>query len=107
MWRFCETCNAGRRLCWRKVQEVHYRDGASDYVGWQVVCWNDKRPCLIAFKELSYANTRYRHEFTRPSPAEHVAFVAGDMPAPVYADWLEENVPDVPADALRVLRGWL
>ena len=26
---------------------------------------------------------------------------------PVYADWLEENVPDVPVDALRVLRGWV
>ena len=39
-------------------------------------------------------------------PAAHRAFVAGVMPAPVFADWLEESIPDVPTEALAVLRGW-
>lgn len=34
----------------------------------------------------------------------HDAFVHGHLPAFVYADWLEENWPDVPPVALRLLR---
>jgi len=37
----------------------------------------------------------------------HDAFCHGRLPAHVYADWLEEKWPDVPALALRMLRGWM
>ena len=40
-------------------------------------------------------------------PSPHLAFCRGDMPAAVYADWLEENVRDFPAVGLALLRGWL
>ena len=37
----------------------------------------------------------------------HDAFCAGVMPPMVYADWLEENWPDVPPLALRLLREFM
>ena len=35
---------------------------------------------------------------------EHLAFVLGTMPPCIYADWLEENVRDVPDTLLSILR---
>ena len=39
-----------------------------------------------------------------PVAPEFLAFCAGHMPPYVFADWLEENVPDITVDALRLLR---
>ncbi len=36
--------------------------------------------------------------------APHRAFCAGTMPACVYADWLEENGVELPAEAYAILR---
>lgn len=36
--------------------------------------------------------------------APHDAFCRGELPAPVYADWLQENGVDLPDAAYEVLR---
>jgi hypothetical protein len=40
-----------------------------------------------------------------PDVPEYAAFCAGDMPACVFADWLEERIPDIPPELLNLLRG--
>ncbi len=46
----------------------------------------------------------WRYVWDRLHP-EHLAFVLGDMPGYVYADWLEETIPnEVPAELLALLR---
>lgn len=37
-------------------------------------------------------------------PVEHLAFILGTMPSYVYADWLEENLEDVPKEVFAILR---
>lgn len=44
-----------------------------------------------------------RSVLLRPTP-EFLAFCAGGMPPYVFADWLEENVPDLPEGVLELLR---
>jgi len=39
-------------------------------------------------------------------PALH-AFVAGSMPTPVFADYLEDHGVELPTVAFRLLRGWM
>lgn len=45
-----------------------------------------------------------RDTVTRFDPAPHVAFVHGDMPPHVYADWLEEKAVKVHPRILTLLR---
>ncbi len=45
-----------------------------------------------------------RRSCTVPKSTEYDAYLAGTMPPYAIADWLEENVPDVPAEALAILR---
>ena len=42
--------------------------------------------------------------FPIPDVPEYAAFCYGDMPAYVFADWLEENIADIPAGLLQLLR---
>ena len=45
-----------------------------------------------------------RQSCTVPKSPEYDAYIAGTMPPYAIADWLEENVPDVPPEALAILR---
>ena len=45
-----------------------------------------------------------RQSCTVPNSPEYDAYLAGTMPPYAIADWLEENVPDVPPEALAILR---
>ncbi len=42
--------------------------------------------------------------FLIPDAPEYAAFCYGTMPAYVFADWLEENIADIPAGLLQLLR---
>ena len=46
----------------------------------------------------------HRQSCTVPTSPEYDAYLTGMMPPYAIADWLEENVPDVPPEALAILR---
>lgn len=56
---------------------------------------------------MSYTNAGFTvpvKTFQIPDVPEYAAFCYGDMPAYVFADWLEENIADIPAGLLQLLR---
>lgn len=89
---------------WRQVQ--HRLFGADRFVGigWRVVAWADSTPSVIVFDMRAKGVESFRHYFRSGVPDEHKAFIAGYMPRWVYADWLEENIPEVPVEGLVMLR---
>lgn len=72
----------------------------------RIVAWNvaptTRLPLLVIIAG------RERNDVTMPDVdlSPHRAFIAGDMPAAVYADWLDEIGIDVPRPASDLLRGW-
>lgn len=48
----------------------------------------------------------FRFDTIATDMANHQAFCRGHMPAPVYADWLEEQGVPLPPDWYATLRGW-
>lgn len=72
----------------------------------RIVAWN-KAPTTNG-PLLVLICGRERNDMTMPEIdlAPHRAFIAGDMPAAVYADWLEEIGVEVPRPAADLLRGW-
>ena len=56
----------------------------------------------ISFTETGWS--RPGGVFPIPDVPEYAAFCYGTMPAYVFADWLEENIADIPAGLLQLLR---
>ena len=81
-----------------------------DSARWVVACLGVglKPPWVCYMPHFCGSNSeRYRRVvFPLPTPAEFSAFVRGDMPAAVFADWLEERGADLGDDAYAILRGW-
>lgn len=62
--------------------------------------WPGDKNGLVAVDNEIYGHWR---KAVAPT-AEFMTFCAGVMPPYVFADWLEENVPDIPPHALTLLR---
>lgn len=96
---------------WRQVQLrvgdplPYYHSG----VAWRLVTWAWKYNDLIVFRVPDAERTRQVFKLSEMGLdlAAHTAFCRGDMPGPVYADWVEENIRDFPAVGLALLRGWI
>ena len=95
---------------WRQVQLRLGPKIPYDYssVTWRVVAWWE--PCgdvqVFNFSRSFHCDLYELHPLCIDL-APHRAFVRGEMPASVYADWLEENLEDFPAMGLSLLRGWI
>lgn len=72
----------------------------------RIVAWNvaptTHKPLLVVRVNL----WKYDQDLPAVDLAPHRAFIAGDMPAPVYADWLDEIGLEIPREASDLLRGW-
>lgn len=96
---------------WRQVQLRTGDPLPYDYSGvtWRVVAWASKYDDVTVFKVLDADRTRRSFKLITLGLdlAAHTAFCRGDMPGPVWADWVEENIKDFPAVGLALLRGWI
>jgi len=54
--------------------------------------------------DYTYHVKRFGFDPLKLDLAPHHAFVFGDMPPEIYADWLEENGIDLPTEAFSILR---
>jgi hypothetical protein len=86
----CGTLRSGQR--WRVVKGVV----------WKLAAWEDGS--IYHVKSSKFNRTTI--DSARHDMAVHRSFCRGEMPAPVYADWLEENGIPVSRDVLDMLRGW-
>lgn len=110
MYPVTEDRHGGTEHRWRLVQlrvgpaEPYEHSG----VTWRVVGWARKYND-VAFFRVGEPEGRvvFKLKDMGLDLSAHLAFCRGDMPAAVYADWLEENVRDFPAVGLALLRGWL
>lgn len=75
----------------------------------QIVAWDfDRRPFPGAGDVIFYyfGWTDFRFDPSKTDLQPHRSFCRGELPCPVYADYLEElNVP-LPAIIFDCLRGW-
>ena len=99
-----------RGQTWRQVQLRVGPKIPYDYssVTWRVVAWAPPHDDVNVW---DMRVTGHTGPFTRLQPlgidlGPHRAFVRGEMPAAVYADWLEENLPGFEPMGLSLLRGW-
>lgn len=74
------------RAIWAEPHDTIFPDGVGE----------------ICFRDMGWS--RPDSVFPIPDVPEYTAFCYGDMPAYVFADWLEENIADIPAGLLQLLR---
>ena len=115
MYPVIEDVGGGRLGTWRQVQ---LRVGPPDPwefsgVAWRIVAWDHSLHSLSCFRVPNVFRPKnpvkdtWHLDQMGLDLATHAAFCRGDMPGPVYADWIEENVRDFPAVGLALLRGWI
>lgn len=68
-----------------------------------VVVWDDDFH-EVQLWDRSCVSWRHRFDPTATDCGPLEAYCRGDMPAHVFADWVEENAPDFPAEGLAILR---
>lgn len=95
---------------WRQVQLRVGPPVPYDFSGvtWRVVTWGVPYQDTTVFNVMKgrlNGADQFKLATLGLDLGPHEAFCRGDMPAAVYADWLEENVPDFPAAGLSLLRG--
>ncbi len=87
------------------VEQVGKSYRVIDHPESRIVAWGGIRGSLV-YDLTWYFGVFGGYRFSGEVPDEHLAFCRGEMPAAIYADFLEEQVVPLPAKLYDRLRGW-